>query len=451
MLLSLARFWTNCKGGVAPMLALGIIPLMGAIGAAVDYGRANSVKAAMQNAIDATALQLAKNAGSLSSAQLQSSASSMFLANFNRPEAQNVQVGATYSSGTGGFNVAITGSATVNTNFMGLFGYSQVPITTSATVNWNNAKLRVALALDNTGSMSSNNKLTALKSASHNLLTQLQGAATSDGDVYVSIVPFAKDVNGNPSNYQASWIDWTDWDQNNGSCNHGSYSTQSTCTSNGTCSSSSYTTQSTCTSHNRTWTWNTWTHANHSTWNGCVTDRDQNYDTMNTAPSAGSTLFPAEQYSSCPAAAMGLSYNWTTLSNKVDAMTAGGNTNQAIGLAWGWQTLSGSPFTVPAKDPNYTYQDIIILLTDGLNTQDRWYTSQTSIDNRQALMCTNIKAAGVIVYSVQVNINGVDPTSTLLQNCASDSTKFFLLTSSSQIVTTFQQIGTAIAKLHLAK
>ena len=66
-------------------------------------------------------------------------------------------------------------------------------------------------------------------------------------------------------------------------------------------------------------------------------------------------------------------------------------------------------------------------------------------------MCTNIKAAGVIVYSVQVNINGVDPTSTLLQNCSSDSSKFFLLTNSSQIVTTFQQIGTAIAKLHLAK
>ena len=223
--------------------------------------------------------------------------------------------------------------------------------------------------------MSSNSKLTALKSASHNLITQLQGAATTDGDVYVSIVPFSKDVNANPANYQASWIDWIDWDQNNGSCNHGSYTNQSDCTSHGRCSSSSYTSQSSCTSHNHTWTWNTWTHANHNTWNGCVTDRDQNYDTQNTLPTSGSTLFPAEQYSSCAAAAMGLTYNWTTLNNKIDAMTAGGNTNQAIGLAWGWQTLSGSPFTVPAKDPNYTYQDIIILLTDGLNTEDRWYTS----------------------------------------------------------------------------
>ena len=44
------------------MLALGIIPLMGAVGAAVDYSRANSARTAMQAALDATALMLAKNA-----------------------------------------------------------------------------------------------------------------------------------------------------------------------------------------------------------------------------------------------------------------------------------------------------------------------------------------------------------------------------------------------------
>ena len=61
-----------------------------------------------------------------------------------------------------------------------------------------------------------------------------------------------------------------------------------------------------------------------------------------------------------------------------------GNTNQAIGLQLGWQSLTAAPFTVPAKDPNYTYKQVIILLTDGLNTQDRWYTSAASIDARAA-------------------------------------------------------------------
>ena len=131
---------------------------------------------------------------------------------------------------------------------------------------------------------------------------------------------------------------------------------------------------------------------------------------------------------------MGLTYDWTALNAKVDAMVPAGNTNQAIGLAWGWQSLTNPPLTVPAMDPNFKYQQVIILLTDGLNTQDRWYTDQASIDARQRTLCGNIRTASVTLYTVQVNTSG-DPTSSLLQNCASSADKFFLLTSSTQIVT----------------
>ena len=42
----------------------------------------------------------------------------------------------------------------------------------------------------------------------------------------------------------------------------------------------------------------------------------------------------------------------------VNSMTADGTTNQTIGLVWAWMSLTGGgPFTVPAKDPNYKYQD----------------------------------------------------------------------------------------------
>jgi von Willebrand factor type A domain-containing protein len=98
----------------------------------------------------------------------------------------------------------------------------------------------------------------------------------------------------------------------------------------------------------------------------------------------------------------------------------------------------------------YQYSQVIILLTDGLNTQDRWYTNQSSIDARQQMTCTNIKNSGIILYTIQVNTDG-DPTSTLLQNCASDSSKFFLLTSANQIITTFNQIGTNLSQLRIAK
>jgi hypothetical protein len=66
------------------------------------------------------------------------------------------------------------------------------------------------------------------------------------------------------------------------------------------------------------------------------------------------------------------------------------------------------------------------------------------------MTCDNIKAAGITLYTVQVN-TGNDPTSTLLQNCASSSDKFFLLTSADEIVTAFNTIGTNLTKLYVAR
>ena len=114
-----------------------------------------------------------------------------------------------------------------------------------------------------------------------------------------------------------------------------------------------------------------------------------------------------------------LSYDWTSLKSVIDTMTPNGNTNQAIGLAWGWQSLTaGVPLSAPAKDAGYTYKDAIILLSDGLNTQDRWYSDADSIDARQKILCDNAKAANITIYTIQVNTgtgSNADPKSAVLQ------------------------------------
>jgi hypothetical protein len=110
---------------------------------------------------------------------------------------------------------------------------------------------------------------------------------------------------------------------------------------------------------------------------------------------------------------------------------------------------------------NYTYDQIIILLSDGLNTSDRWYGNgsnvSTQVDarmydasNKGAGTCANIKAAGITIYTLQVNTGG-DPTSTLLQNCASTPDKFFPVTESSGIASAFARIGNDITKLRIAR
>ena len=369
---------------------------------------------------------LSKTAALQTPADLQTAATADFNALFSSPFAKNVAVTATYSP-TNGSHLVLNGSATINTNFLSVLGIDKINITATTTSTWGNTRLRVALVLDNTGSMASSGKMTALKTASHNLLTQLQSATVRPEDVYVSVIPFGKDVNVDVSNVNAPWLRWDLWEEVNGKCSNTTYKTKTTCTSQS----------------------KVWTHAAHSTWNGCVTDRDQNFDTTNDAPVAGATLYPTEQYSSCAVSLIGLTNDWTTLSNKIDAMQPVGNTNQAIGLQMGWQSLTAAPFTIPAEDPNYKYQQVIIILSDGLNTQDRWYTTASSIDARQQKTCDNIKAAGITIYTVQVNTGG-DPTSTLLQGCASDPSKFFLLTSSGEIVTAFGQIGTSLSNLRLA-
>jgi hypothetical protein len=54
-----------------------------------------------------------------------------------------------------------------------------------------------------------------------------------------------------------------------------------------------------------------------------------------------------------------------------------------------WQTLtSAAPFNPLPTAPDL--ERVIILMTDGDNTQNRWTSSQTSIDARTQRVCDNI-------------------------------------------------------------
>jgi len=145
---------------------------------------------------------------------------------------------------------------------------------------------------------------------------------------------------------------------------------------------------------------------------------------------------------------MPLSYDWTALKNKIDAMQSNGNTNVTIGLSLAWQSLTtGAPFSPPAEDANYKYQKVIVLLTDGDNTQNRFTSTQADIDARTKKACDNAKAAGVTIYTVLV----MQGSQSLLQNCASDANKFFYLQSASELVTAFNQIGTDLTNLRVSR
>ncbi|WP_038972431.1 TadE/TadG family type IV pilus assembly protein [Bradyrhizobium genomosp. III] len=439
-----ARFATAEQGNIAVIFAIALVPVLSFVGAAIDYSRAAQARASMQSALDSTALMLSRDlsSGTITTSQISSKAQSYFNALFtNTTTLPSVTVGATYTASTSiGSTIQLTGTGTYTTSFMKIAGFPTLGIDTTSTSAWGLTRMRVALVLDVTGSMADDGKMPAMQTAAKNLVDQLSTLAKTNGDVYISVVPFSKDVNVGSSNYDKSWIDWSDWEAVNGSCSDNWYKQQSSCVSAG----------------------KTWTPKNHNKWTGCVTDRDQDYDTKNTAPvsSNSSTLFPAEQYSYCNSSnsayiqpIMPLSYDWSALKTLIGNLVPTGNTNQGIGLAWGWMTLStGDPMNAPAKDTNYTYKDAIVLLSDGMNTQNRWYSDSSQIDAREKKLCDNAKAQpnNITIYTVQVN-TGSDPTSSVLQYCASSSDKFYLVTSASQTVSVFKDIGTSLSKLRVAR
>ncbi|MBN9039739.1 MAG: hypothetical protein BGP05_22495 [Rhizobiales bacterium 62-47] len=560
------QFAGDKQGNIAMLFAIALVPMLAMVGAAVDYSRANAARTSIQSALDTTALMISKDAAAnpnLSPDDIQGLAKKYFAALYHNKDAPNVTVAATFAANSGsvGSTVSVTGYGTMRTDFMKVVNIPEIEINTSSKTAWGNARMRVAMVLDNTGSMADDGKMPAMQTAAKNLIDQLSKLSKTPGDMYISIIPFAKDVNVDPANYNAPWIRWTEWEAEpsildttkvipgtsstkgtkpsnwmtitgGSTCPftnsshgfvcmdrpatisgatktstipssgtyagyicpgldsgnkvslkasiyyNGCYTTKAPVTvASGSGASCGSTANCTCSGSGKskvcTQTFAPiWREANtpaataRTTWKGCVTDRDQNYDTLNTTPivndtATPSTLFYAEQWASCSTSLVPMSYDWTALKSKIDAMTPNGNTNQSIGLAWGWESLtSGIPLSTPAKDSNYTYRDAIILLSDGLNTQNRTSLTASVIDARQKIMCDNLKAIidpktkdpQYTIYTIQVNTGKpADATSTVLKNCASSSDKFYMLTSASQVVSAFDSIGTSLSKLRLAQ
>jgi Flp pilus assembly protein TadG len=407
----LRRFRVDRRANVTPIFALSLVPMLAFVGSAVDYSRGNAVKTGLQAALDSTALMLSKDAQNLTETQLGQKANDYFFAMFTNPDAKNVMVTPTFSTPqSGSFVLTVVAKAKVDVRFMKVLGTSEMNVSSTAEVKWGIKKLELALALDNTGSMAQSGKMTALKTAAKNLLTTLKNAAKKSGDVKVAIIPFDVTVKIGTAYKDAFWMDFN---QNDISKN---------------------------------------------SWEGCVQDRDKgpnsvNYNVKDTAPTTSDThtYYPAVQCGSLvtamPLTDVFNSTNFTSLNNKIDAMTPSGNTNTTIGLVWAWHALTSNlPFPQGAA-PATDLDKVIIMLTDGDNTEDRWSTSQSAIDDRMEMACANVKAANIRVYTVRV-ING---NADLLRNCATNTSMYYDVQQASQLNSVFTSIAQNLASLRISK
>ena len=391
-------FRADRGGNVTLIFALAIIPIFGAVAAAVDYSRGNSARTAMQASLDATSLMISKEALDLQSGQIQQKAKSYFNSQFTRSDVKNLNLSFTLvTNGPGDFTVVGEATARIDTALAQVIGYKTMDLRVTSQVRWGFKSLELALALDNTGSMASKNKMVELKAAVKLLLATLKKNSRVPGDTKIAIVPFSTVVNVGTENADAPWI---------------AYDSNIT----------------------------------KGNWGGCVADRDQPNDVKDTAPSGGGSLFPVADCGGL-VKSLPLTTNWSALESMVDTMKPAGMTNVTIGMMWGWHALSPTePFSQGQVD-RPDVDKVMILLTDGLNTANRFTTNASQIDSRTAAVCDNIKQAKIKLFTVRV----IEGNLSLLQGCASASNMFYDVQVASQLTSVFASIAASLSGARLSK
>ena len=102
-------------------------------------------------------------------------------------------------------------------------------------------------------------------------------------------------------------------------------------------------------------------------------------------------------------------------------------------------------FNAPATAPDL--DKVMIVLTDGLNTQNRWTNSANSINSRTAMICNNVKATNIRIYTVRV----IDGNANLLRNCATNPDMFYDVQDADQLNGVFSAIAQNLANLRISK
>jgi Flp pilus assembly protein TadG len=405
MNIELKNYFQNTCGNLGLILGLCIVPLIGAVGVAVDVGRLIDNRTLMQGAADAAAIA-AGSSGQLSNSALTTQIANDYLAANNATgKLQSVVASSSAVNPlTGNFTVLLSG--TMNTSFLSVVGITEFPVSVSSEVNLGIQGLELALVLDNTGSMSGT-KIASLKTSAKNLVSILKTAKASYADLKFGLVPFAQYVNVGAGNATQSWVNM-----------------------NGIAAAS---------------------------WQGCVGSRNAPMD-MQVGVSGGT--IPAVNGVNCPAAAIQpLTSDPVTINTQIDAMVANGNTYIAGGLLWGWNVLDGAaPFTegrTKAQLAAINGRKVVVLMTDGANTASPVYPLHSGsnvalADGNLSSACSAVKIDGIEIYTVL--FEETDPNITArLTACATAPDHFFYASSNQALIDAFNAIGKQLADVRLVQ
>ncbi|MBZ0215310.1 MAG: hypothetical protein K8F25_02050, partial [Fimbriimonadaceae bacterium] len=146
---ALKRLARDDSGNIAILFAAAIIPVIVAVGAAMDYSRASQVKTAMQTALDSTALHLGLLPQSSSQAVLEAEAANYFAANYQGDSDVNLGPIKVLKDGPA---ITLRVDADLPTMFMGLVKINKMDVGAASEVLLGGGTIEIAMVLDNSGS-----------------------------------------------------------------------------------------------------------------------------------------------------------------------------------------------------------------------------------------------------------------------------------------------------------
>lgn len=177
-----------------------------------------------------------------------------------------------------------------------------------------------------------------------------------------------------------------------------------------------------------------------------------------------------------PQAILALTNDKSDIVDEIQAMVASGSTVIPEGLAWGWRVISPTaPYTEGSAYGEDNTIKAIVLLTDGENSvggggnghNKSIYSAfgyaakghlgnvngsdaESNLNAKTATLCTNIKAAGIRIYTITLQVSNI-PTQNLMRNCATETSMYYNTTSGADLGNVFEGIALGLNKLRISK
>lgn len=401
-----ARLLRDQRGIVAATVGLVAVPLVLAMGVAVDGARVWLVRSRLAQAVDAATLAGARSS---EEAEIRTEAQRLFDANFEAGYLGSTVSPLSFTHDPVAGTVKITAHAEVPTMVMRLAALETVEVEATATAVRRVNGLEVALVLDVTGSMHGR-KIASLKRAAEDLVEILFGDAEEAEELAIAVVPFSARVNI------------------------------------GTKRSS-------------------WTSGSVSGWRGCVDARSGTLALSDDPPSAGRFPKTPSSYSywsggrwrktsiPCPVELLPLSNRKSTLLAKINALSPAGTTRIDMGARWGWRVLSerwtGLWGTAgrPLPDDDSAIK-AVVLMTDGENVASVYdEVNRAQADANTLALCTAMKLRDYVIYTIAFQA----PTAAqaLLRSCATSTSHYYESPTEEDLRAAFQQIAGRLSELRL--